>query len=121
VRSTVPSSISVLLSPLVLRGDEPPAPVAVPQGTGEIDLRLSADVAEYRKLRVGISVVGGKAAWKSGELSLPAQASGAVVVRVPAERLPPEDYIVGLEGLTDDESWEEVQRYSLRIAGAPER
>lgn len=112
------ASISVLLSPMILRGEGQQAPVVVPPGTVEVELRLPADVTEYKKARATVEIVGGAIVW-AGEVALRDAASGLARARVPADRLMPQDYIVTLEGLTSGGAWEEVQRYSLRIAGAP--
>jgi len=90
------------LSPVLLRGQERPAQLRIPDGTGTVVLELEGDPAlvppSVSALEAVVKTVEGKPVWRgearhvrgSGRPSLLASA------RVPAERLGPGDYLLTL-------------------------
>lgn len=112
-----PAARSVLaftLSPLVTRGDSP-EPQRLPAGPADLLIRLEGPAgAADRGYAAEIQTVDGRRVWE-GRASAGAAGSGILAtVRVPAERLAADDYVVVLTATTP-EGREERGRYVLRL------
>jgi hypothetical protein len=99
--ANVPVTFAVSLSPIHVRGTEAPDAVIIPAGTDIVALRLLADAGERRAPRsalVVIRTVSGTEKWRGAPGPPDAPPRVLAHVLVPADRLPPEDYIVELVG-----------------------
>jgi hypothetical protein len=106
--------VALSISPINVRGTGEPASLSIPQGTRAVRLLLQGEVAEppLARGRVIIRTVPGREVWRGTTSPRSTPASSLARVDVPAERLPPDDYIVEL--LAPDASGRplsDVERY----------
>lgn len=97
------TSVVLALSPILLRGDERPIGLRIPPGTVTVVLELEGDPAALprpgAKLEVSVKTVEGALVWRGEVRRAAARGSGSSPVAsaaVPAARLVPGDYLVGL-------------------------
>ena len=111
---TVRSVLAFTLSPIVTRG-ESPEPQRLPAGPADLLIRLEGPAgASDRGYAADIQTVDGRSVWQ-GRATAGAASSGILAtVRVPAERLAADDYVVVLTATTP-EGREERGRYVLRL------
>jgi hypothetical protein len=104
------------LSPILLRGQGGPAEFRIRPGTGIVVLELEGAPASLpstgHPLQVTITTVEGRRAWSGPTDRLAGRARPGVLaaVAVPADRLPPADYLVTLSA-----GGETLNRYYLRV------
>jgi hypothetical protein len=110
----VRSVLAFTLSPIVTRG-ESPEPQRLPAGPADLLIRLEGPAgAADRGYAAEIQTVDGRSVWQ-GRASAGAAGSGILAtVRVPAERLAADDYVLVLTATTP-EGREERGRYVLRL------
>jgi hypothetical protein len=109
----VPVYAAVTLSPIATRSEAGPAPLTMSANVDmvRIELRVTARLAE--PVRASIATVTGGAVWEGS----PAAAQpDAVYLELPADMLPPDDYLVTLIG-RDAGVEHELHRYFLRVRG----
>lgn len=102
------------LSPTLLRGEGGPVEVRFPTGTGAVTLELQGDRAAAprgARLQVAIETVEGARAW-SGPAQRAGRRSIVASVTVPADRLPPADYLATLSA-----GDQVLHRYFFRVPG----
>jgi len=104
------------LTPVLLRGQGGPAELRMRPGTGFVVLELEGGPSSVpstgRRLHVTIATVEGRGVWsrpadRIGEVGRPGVLASATV---PAEALPPADYLVTLSA-----GGETVSRYYFRV------
>jgi hypothetical protein len=114
-------TVVLALSPVLLRGDQPPLARRVPAGTDMVALELEGDPAALpppsSKLEAAITTVEGAAVWRGAAQRAGGgtRATGAprlASVLVPAAVLPAGDYVVTVAAPPAGT----LQRYFLRIA-----
>jgi hypothetical protein len=121
VTATVPVKVVLALSPVLLRGEQPPLARRIPAGTDTVVLELEGDPAllpaRSTDLEATVATVEGAAVWRG--LADRARGASAATrsprlasVDVPVRVLPPGDYVVTLSA----PGRESIQRYFLRIA-----
>lgn len=112
--ATARSVLAFTLSPIVTRG-ESPDPQRLPAGPADLLIRLEGPAGTAdRSYAAEIQTVDGRSVWQ-GRASAGAAGSGILAtVRVPAERLAADDYVVVLTATTPDGP-EERGRYVLRL------
>jgi len=107
-----PSRIfAFVLSPISVRSGAGQSFV-VPRDAQTVQLNLRAPSGEWTRYRAEIRNVGQRTAWSSRRLI---GHGGSITVEVPAGRLPFDDYILTLSGVTGDGRTEEIERYSFRV------
>jgi hypothetical protein len=105
------------LSPVLLRGEGGPAELRIRPGTGIVVLELEAAPASLpsteQRLQVTIATVEGRRAWSGPAHRVTERDRPSVLASaaVPADRLPPADYLVTLSA--DNET---IDRYFFRVA-----
>ena len=113
--------LAFALSPTLVRGASPQAPILVAPGTDEVLLRLEKDGGEgagarEQQLRATLRTVEGHPSW-SGPARAP-EGGGMpnilATVRLPAASLPPGDYILTLS-TTEGGAEGELHKYYFRI------
>jgi hypothetical protein len=113
-----PSVISMLLSPMLVRGEGGPQQVTIPRDTDLIQLQMRVDDSDSRLFEAVIRTVEGRQVWKEPRIRLLARAANRarITVDVPADRLPLGDYILTLSAASLTGESEEVNRYFFRVA-----
>lgn len=111
---TPPSILSFLLaSALTMRnGGESPQQITIPRETDLVRLRMNIEKADSRGFQATIRKAGGPQVWSQQSLK---PRSGAIIVNVPADKLPVEDYILTLSATTPTGQTEEINRYAFRV------
>jgi hypothetical protein len=100
------------LSPLgSVRGDAGHT-LTVGSDADQVQLRLTAPPGEWKSLQASIQSPGGKLFWSQQQLK---PRAGKVVVTIPADRLPFNDYILTLSGINRAGETEKINRYSFRV------
>jgi len=111
---TARSVLAFALSPIVTRG-ESPEPQRLPAGPADLLIRLEGSpVASDRGYAVEIQTVDGRSRWQGRATAGAANSGILATVRVPAERLAADDYVVVLRATTAS-GREERGRYVLRL------
>lgn len=106
------SVVSLLLSPMILRGGDEAPPLKITQGIKEVRLQLKTQEAEARNFRASIRTVEGATIW-NGTAN---RRSGAIVnVLVPAALLSTNDYILTLTATDSGSEPQEIGRYFFRV------
>jgi hypothetical protein len=85
-----------------------------PADASLVRLRLEHEGAGYRRYRVVIQTVEGRDVWRRQDLEPARSGTASVVVDVPASRLPADDYILTLSGVSRG-SFEEAASFSFRV------
>ncbi|NOT61426.1 MAG: hypothetical protein HOP19_14505 [Acidobacteria bacterium] len=107
-----PSVFAFTLSAGLLRGNAKPQLLALPHGVSQIELRIPLEAGDYAQYKVRLRTVEGQAVWSRNRLKpRPHQ----LVVTVPAQKLPADDYLLTLSGLSDG-AVEEVNRFFFRVS-----
>jgi hypothetical protein len=89
---------------------------AIPPGTTLVRVALLLEGNEYGRYRVAVETAEGRRVWDAAELAPRRTRRGsAVAVLVPADRLPPGDYVLSLAGVTADGRVEDAAEYAVRI------
>lgn len=107
--------VAVTLSPIAVRGVDEAESLIVPPGTELISLTVEGveQSAAMTAVSAVVRTVDGEDTWRGNALSTTPGSSQARF-EIPADRLPPDDYIVTVYGLAGDQE-RELQRYSLRV------
>lgn len=114
--STRKSFVAVTLSPGVTRSEGPSNDLRIALGTREVRFTLNLRDQDYVAYRAGIHPVGRANVFSSGFVTPRRMRSGAILtINVPARRLRPGDYGIGLEGRTATGTVESVDDYSFRV------
>jgi hypothetical protein len=110
-----PPVVALTISPIAVRGTDEPATLIAPPGTQLVSLTAEGveQSAATTVIRGVVRTVDGQEAWRGNAMSTTA-ASGEARFEVPADRLPPDDYIVTVYGVAGDQE-RELQRYFLRV------
>jgi hypothetical protein len=106
------------LSPASVRGLDERTSLVIPPGTEVVAIDLDAEGAGQRPIqaRATIRTVDGRDVWEeSASVANNLPAAVAARLEVPADRLPPDDYIVTLVSLEGSRVVAEVGRYYLRV------
>jgi hypothetical protein len=111
-----PVLLTVTLPSVLTRASEQTV-VKIPTTTGEIELRLEgARDARHQRIHVDVRTVDGRTAW-TGTATPAKSGSGLIAsVRVPADRLRPDDYIVTAVDVDQSGARTELGRYAVRVA-----
>lgn len=106
------SVVSLLLSPMILRGIGETAQVKIPPATTEVRLQLKIQESSARNFRVSLRTIEGAQVWNAS-----ASRKGAAMlnVTVPAARLSTNDYILTLSANDAANQPQEVGRYFFRV------
>jgi len=119
-RDTAPQNpearvVALTLSPIVVRGGDETSSLIVPPGTDLVSLTLEGvdQSLATTGVRAVVRTVEGREVWRGDAVSTAAAASQARF-DIPANLVPPDDYIVTVYGLAGDQD-RELQRYSLRV------
>jgi hypothetical protein len=121
VTAKSPVTVVLALSPVLLRGEQPPRARRIPAGTEAVVLDLEGDPAGLpapsSTLEATITTVEGAGVWsgpadRAGGTSAATRPPHFASVDVPVRVLPPGDYVVTLSA----PGRESIQRYFLRIA-----
>lgn len=106
--------LAITLSPIVTRG-ESPDPHRLPAGPADVVIHLQGVPAATDRAYVGeIQTVDGRTVWEGRARAGAADRGVLATIRVPADRLAADDYVVVLAATTDA-GREERGRYVLRL------
>lgn len=106
------SVVSLLLSPMILRGGDEPPPLKIIQGIKEVRLQLQIQDSNARNFRVSIKTVESTTIWNG----VANKRGGALVsVLVPAGILSTNDYIVTLTATGSTGEPQDIGRYFFRV------
>jgi hypothetical protein len=107
--------VAVTLSPIVVRSVDETSSVILPPGVDLVSLTLEGvgQSASTTGVRAVVRTVEGREVWGGDAVSTAVAASQARF-EIPANLLPPDDYIVTVYGLAGGQE-RELQRYSLRV------
>jgi hypothetical protein len=111
-RPAEPTVVALSISPILARGTDEPATIAIARGTDTVRLLLLGELDDrgLGRGRAIIRTVAGREVWQGSTVRSAAPAGGEPArVDVPAALLPPDDYIVQLLGT--DSRGTEVERY----------
>ena len=110
-----PAVVAVTLPPIAVRGVNEAESLIAPPGTDLISLTVEGVEQSVATTAVSaiVRTVDGKDVWRGIAVSTTAGSSEARF-EIPADRLPPDDYIVTVYGIAGDQE-RELQRYSLRV------
>jgi hypothetical protein len=111
---TPPSILSFLLKPggPTRTGGEPQQQITIPRETDLVKLQLKFEKGDSRRFQATIGAVGGPHVWSQRSLK---PGAGVITVRVPANKLPMNDYFLTLSATTPAGEPEEINRYSFRV------
>lgn len=101
---------SFALSPIGVRGSAGQI-LALPPDADQVQLQLTAPSGDWQSFQAGIRTAERKPVW-SRQLK---PRAGKVMVRVPAAKLPFNDYILTLSGVNRAGEIQEINRYSFRV------
>ncbi len=102
---------SFALSPIGVRGSTGET-LVIPPGADQVQLQLTLPTGDWQKLQAVIETADDKPVWRQLQLK---PRGGQVIVTVSAKKLPFDDYILTLSGLTRAGEPEVINRYSFRI------
>ena len=110
-----PPVVALTISPIAVRGTDEAATLIAPPGTQLVSLTVEGveQSAATTVIRGVVRTVDGREAWQGNAMSTTA-ASGEARFEIPADRVPPDDYIVRVYGVAGDQE-RELQRYFLRV------
>jgi hypothetical protein len=110
-----PTVVAFTLSPIAVRSAGGAAPLRIPAGTDVVALRLEGE-AQDRNMsgRALVRTVEGEERWRGAAVA-DANAPTTARIEVPADRLPPDDYIVELFGPDASGADAEKYRYVFRV------
>ena len=108
--------VSFILSPLLMRGGEP-RQLTVPKETKAVLLKMRVQEPVGRSLQASLRTVEGAPIWsRSGIKTRPQEKDGfSVSVSIPANKIPPGDYILTLSAVNETNESEEINRYFFRV------
>jgi hypothetical protein len=106
------SVVSLLLSPMILRGAGETAQVKITSATTEVRLQLKIEEPSARNFRVSLQTVEGAQVWNAS-----ASRKGAALLNValPAAKLSTNDYILTLSANDAANQPQEIGRYFFRV------
>jgi hypothetical protein len=111
-----PVLLTVTLPSVLTRASEQTV-VKIPATTEEIELRLEgARDARQQRVHVEVRTVDGRTAWRG--IASPAETGSGLIasVRVPPDRLRPDDYIVTASDVDQSGVRTELARYAVRVS-----
>jgi Sec-independent protein translocase protein TatA len=106
-----PKIFAFVLSAGLLRGSGAPQPLAIPRGTGQVELRMRLEASDYASYQIKLRTVEGGAILSRNRLK---PRANQLAVTLPANKLPAGDYILTLSGVQAS-AVEEVNRYFFRV------
>ncbi|HEX2341903.1 MAG TPA: zf-HC2 domain-containing protein [Vicinamibacterales bacterium] len=111
-----PVGVVLSISPILVRGVDQPASLAIPAGTDIVTLRLQGQPVDRqgRRGRAIVRTVVGREIWQ-GPTTIGSQRQELARVDIPAARLGPDDYIVELVGIEATGREVELYRYYFRV------
>jgi hypothetical protein len=111
-----PSTFSLLLSPMLVRGGGAPQTLIPPPRTDLIRLQMKVDRENARRLQVRVRTVEGRQVWEQ-QIKAPAShaATSTISAEIPASKLPLGDYILTLSAITSTDGPQEINRYFFRV------
>ncbi len=114
-QNPAPPVVALTLSPIAVRGVAEAENLIVPPETELISLTVEGveQSTSTSAVRAVVRTVEGQDAWQGNAVSTTAGSSQARF-EIPADRLPPNDYVVTVYGLAGNQD-RELQRYSLRV------
>jgi hypothetical protein len=112
-----PAVVAVSISPVLVRGADEPATVRVATGVDVVRLELEGQPGEGRlgRGRAVVRTVAGREVWRGAATEATGPRHPLARVDVPAELLPPDDYVVELLGAGVNGLEVERSRYFLRV------
>ena len=111
-----PTIFSLLLSPMLVRGEGTPQTLTPPPGTDLVRLQMKVDRDSARRFQVRVRTVEGRQVWEQ-QIKPPAghAATSTISAEIPATKLPLGDYILTLSAITSIDEPQEVNRYFFRV------
>jgi hypothetical protein len=112
-----PVLFAVALSPIQVRGAAESAAVVIPPGTDLLELRLEGESVARPPdgWRVSVRTVAGESIWEGADVGGDAPSGVVARVRIPASRLPVDDYVLSLSAADAAGVNTERERYFLRV------
>lgn len=115
-RTFVGTVASLFLTPGALRSGGSSRQLTVGAHTATVDLKLALERNDYRSYAISVQSVNGAEVFKQKGLKPRKTRSGQILVlSVPSGRLPPDDYIVRVHGLTSSGQLESVNDYGFSL------
>jgi len=100
-----------------VRGNGDPQVLMVVQDADVVELRLELSNLDFKKYSATLQTPEGTELWKQSEVRVrPSQIGGRAVLRIPAKRLPPGDYVLRLDGISPSGESVEVSDCYFRVA-----
>jgi len=100
-----------------IRGSGQPQVLVVAQDADVVELRLELTNLDFKKYSATLQTPEGPELWKQSEIRVrPSQIGGRAVIRMPAKRLPPGDYVLRLDGMSPSGEAVEVSDSYFRVA-----
>jgi len=116
-----PTVVALTLSPIAVRAAGDTATLTIPAGTDVVALHLEGDApARNVKARAVVRTVAGTEQWR-GEAASDSASATTARIEIPADRLPPDDYIVELSGTDASGREREQYRYFFRVRARSSR
>jgi hypothetical protein len=111
------SVVSFLLSPLLMRGGAEPQELSIPNETTAVLLKMRVEKPDGHSFQASLRTVDGGQIWsKSGIKARSQDKSGLTVsLSIPANKIPPSDYVLTLSATNKANELEEVNRYFFRV------
>lgn len=110
------SVVAMSLFPGGTRSQGGASDLRIPAETKNVQLSLNLRESDYPSYKATLRSADGGTLFTSGSLRPRKSRSGAVLVfLVPSQRLTPGDYLVGLNGVTNDGKVESVDDYQFRV------
>lgn len=109
-QQSVLTIFSFALSPISVRGSAA-QPLAVGLGANQVQLQLTIPPGDWKSFQADITAER-RPIWSQQQLK---SRAGSVIVTVPADKLPFNDYILTLSGTNRAGATEEINRYSFRV------
>jgi len=99
-----------------IRGSGEPQVLMVAQDADVVELRLELGNLDFKKYSATLQTPEGTELWRQSEVRVrPSQIGGRAVIRVPARRLPPGDYVLRLDGISPSGEAVEVSDCYFRV------
>jgi hypothetical protein len=114
--SALPSIASFLLLPGSVRGGEGAKTLVIKPEIDTLRLRIKLDSNDYSTYLVQVRTVDGSEVFSQQGLKAQAVKQQATLsIKIPAKKLPGNDYILTLSGVSPANAVEEVERYFFRV------
>ena len=112
-----PVVVSVSISPILVRGADEPAHLAIEPGTDTVRLLLKGEKGERRltRGRAIVRTVAGREVWRGPAVAAASPGQEFARVEIPAALFHPDDYIVQLFGSDARGGEAERYQYFLRV------